>query len=67
MRLTVRPKVSALCIGGGGVGPKVPIAPMHPIKIRIPVPRISAIHIVMVPRSVFHIEPARKESFRIFV
>lgn len=49
MRFTVKPNVRALCIGGGGDCPNVPMDPIHPRKINIAVPKTSAVHIVNVP------------------
>lgn len=58
--LTVRPNVNALCIGGGGAGPMVPIPPIHPMKIKTAVPITSPMNIVSVPSWSFHIESASK-------
>lgn len=54
MRLTVRPKVKAVCMGGGGAGPIVPMQPMQPMNMSILVPTTSARNIVEVPFSIFH-------------
>lgn len=55
IRFTVKPKVRAVCNGGGGAGPMVPIQPIQPINKRIPVPTISAANIVIVFSCIFHI------------
>lgn len=54
IRFTVKPKVSAVCNGGGGAGPMVPIQPIQPMNKRIPVPTISAANIVIVFSCIFH-------------
>lgn len=54
-RFTVRPKVSAVCSGGGGAGPMVPTPPIHPMSKRIPVPTISAANVVNMFFCIFHI------------
>lgn len=60
MRFTVKPKVSAICNGGGGVGPMTPIHPMQPRNMRIPVPTISDANIVNVFFCISHIVPEKK-------
>lgn len=57
MRFTVKPKVSAVCSGGGGADPMVPMQPMQPMNMRMPVPTISAANIVNVFSWIFHISP----------
>lgn len=65
MRFTVKPKVNAVCSGGGGAGPMVPIHPIQPRKMRIPVPTISAANIVIVFFCIFHIMPVKYRT-RVF-
>lgn len=59
MRFTVRPKVSAICSGGGGADPMVPIHPIQPKSKRVAVPTISAVNIVIVFSCIFHIPPVK--------
>lgn len=58
MRFTVKPKVNAIC-SGGGAGPMLPIHPIQAMNTRIPVPTISAANIVIVFFCVFHIVPVK--------
>lgn len=50
------PNAMDVCNGGGNIGLMVPREPIQPINRSIPVPRISAMNIVVVPFCMIHIE-----------